>query len=586
MAQEHTYDLEIKVDGVRLPSQIGDNLLAAVVDDGVQQSDVVELRFRDQDRKLLSGIPFRLGATVKVSVTSGSLAAPQELIEAEITALEAEYDLEVGSIAIVRGFDRAHKLFRGRKNKNFMMVKASDVASTVASANGLTPDVDSTTTVYAHLSQANESDWQFLKRLAARTGYLLSVTGRKLSFKRPETPALGVPIMLAGNEDLLRARIGYSSNEQVQKVVARSYDSIMQQPLVGTMPLVSTVARIGTPLPMVQAAGTVTQEYLATDMPLENAGEAMAKAMALSKQIAEGYVELHAETFGNPKLKAGSTVVIQGMGTAFNGTFRVTSTRHVFTGDSLYTTEFDVTGARDDSFIGLVGGGGGRAAPATDRIEGVMVGVVTDNNDPMQLGRVKVKIPSLGDTFTTGWAQVVYPGAGGAQARGLQLVPEVGDHVLIAFELGDINSPFVLGGIYTNTQKPPQPNSVMNRKVTQRTLVSNNGDFVLLEEAADNEHITISSKDKKVFIKLGTGRNMQKHVLEISTDLDVVVKAGQDAKVTANRDVNVEAKGKLIVKAATTATIEATTTLTLKGATVKVEASGPCEVKGSVIKLN
>ncbi|HEX2040927.1 MAG TPA: VgrG-related protein [Acidimicrobiales bacterium] len=585
MAQNHTYDLEIKVDNVRLPSQITDNLLSAVIDDGVQQSDVVELRFRDQARTLLSGVPFRLGAAVKVSVTSGTPSTPQALIEAEITALEAEYDLEVGSVAIVRGFDRAHKLFRGRKNKNFVMVKASDVASTVASANGLTPDVDATTTVYAHLSQANESDWAFLKRLAAKSGYVLSVTGRKLSFKRPDTPALSMPITLAGNEDLLRARIGYSSNEQVQKVVARSYDAVMQQPLVGTMPLLTTVARMGTALPMVQAAAAVTQEYLSTDTPLENAGEAIAKATALSKQIAEGYVELHAETFGNPKLKAGSTVVIQGMGTAFNGTFRVTSTRHVFTGDSLYTTEFDVTGARDDSFLGLVGGGGSAAAPA-DRIEGVMVGVVTDNSDPMRLGRVKVKIPALGETFTTGWAQVVYPGAGGAQARGLQLVPEVGDHVIVAFELGDINRPFVLGGIYTNTQKPPQPNAVTNRKVTQRTLVSNNGDFVLMEQATDNEHITISSQDKKVFIKLGTGRNAQKHVLEIATDLDVVVKAGRDAQVTANRDVNVEAKGKLTIKAATSATIEASTTLTLKGATVKVEASGPCEVKGSPIKLN
>jgi phage protein D/phage baseplate assembly protein gpV len=584
-SQEHTFDIDVKVNGVPLPSQIKDNLLSAVVDDGVQQADVVELRFRDQGRTLLSPPLFMVGATVKVAITTGSLATPTELVEAEITELAAEYDLEVGSIAIVRGFDRAHKLFRGRKNKNFMMMKASDIASMVAAANGLTPNVDPTTTVYTHISQANESDWQFLKRLANHSGHVLSVTGHRLSFKRPDAPALGVPITLTAEEDLLRARIGYTSNEQVQKVVARSYDSIMQQAVVGTMPLVSTVARMGTPLPMVQAAGRVTQEYLATDAPLVNAGDAQARATALSKQIAEGYVELHAETFGNPKLRAGSTVVIQGMGTAFNGTYKVTSTRHVFAGDSLYTTEFDVTGARDDSLIGLVGGGG--AAPAQrPRIDGVMVAVVTDNVDPLRLGRVKVKIPSLGETFTSDWAQVVYPGAGGAQARGLQLVPEVGDHVLVTFEQGDVNHPFVLGGLYTNTQKPPQPNSVMGGKVTQRTLVANNGDHVLMEQATGNEHITISSKDKKIFIKLGTGPNASKHVLEIVSDYDVVVKAAHDVSVTADGNVNVENKGNLKIKAAGNASIEATGNLTLKGATVKVEGSGPVEVKGATIKLN
>ena len=582
---DYTFHVDILVMGVPLPSQVMELLTSLTVDDDSEQADIFELRFRDTARTVLGLGRFMLGTPVTIKMTTPSTRVPVTLMDGEITTLESEYDTEVGTTTVVRGFDKSHKLFRNRTSKNYQMMKASDVVSMIAGTNGLVPQVDATTTVYTHLSQANESDWQFLKRLANHSGHVLSVTGHRLSFKRPDAPALGVPITLTAEEDLLRARIGYTSNEQVQKVVARSYDSIMQQAVVGTMPLVSTVARMGTPLPMVQAAGRVTQEYLATDAPLVNAGDAQARATALSKQIAEGYVELHAETFGNPKLRAGSTVVIQGMGTAFNGTYKVTSTRHVFAGDSLYTTEFDVTGARDDSFIGLVGGGG--AAPAQrPRIDGVMVAVVTDNADPLRLGRVKVKIPSLGETFTSDWAQVVYPGAGGAQARGLQLVPEVGDHVLVTFEQGDVNHPFVLGGLYTNTQKPPQPNSVMGGKVTQRTLVANNGDHVLMEQATGNEHITISSKDKKIFIKLGTGPNASKHVLEIVSDYDVVVKAAHDVSVTADGNVNVENKGNLKIKAAGNASIEATGNLTLKGATVKVEGSGPVEVKGTPIKLN
>lgn len=583
----HTFDIEVKVNGVPLLANAKENLVSAVVDDGVQQADVVELRFRDQDRMLLTPIAFPLGGTLVVSMLENSM--PKQLIEAEITSVEAEYDLEVGSLAVVRGFDRSHKMFRNRSNKNWLMMKASDIVSMLAAQNGLLPSVDATTTVFQHISQANESDWEFCSRLARHSGYVLSVTGRKLSFKRPETPTLGLPITLEAGKDLLRARIGLTSNEQVGTVVARSYDPILQQPVEGRMAVATTVSRPGMPLPIVHGTARVSQEYLSTDKPLAGPGDAQARAMALAKQIAEGYVELHGETFGNPALKAGSTVTIKGMGPSFNGTFRVTSTRHVYSGDALYTTEFDVTGATDDSLLGLAGGGGagGGGGGRSDRIDGVMVGVVSDNNDPQQMGRVKVRIPALGATFATNWAQVVYPGAGGTrQPRGMQLVPEVSDHVLVAFELGDIDRPFVLGGLYTSMQKPPRPTAVQGGKVTQRTLVAQNGDFIEMGTAAEGESITISAFDKKVFVKLGTGRNMQKHTLEITTDLDVVVNAGQDVKVKATRDVNVEATGKVNVKATGPATLESTAALTLKGATVKIEASGPVEVKGTPIKLN
>ena len=68
-----------------------------------------------------------------------------------------------------------------------------------------------------------------------------------------------------------------------------------------------------------------------------------------------------------------------------------------------------------------------------------MIGLVSDNRDPENLGRVRVTFPWLYDDFVSGWARTVQPGAG--KDRGALIVPEVGDEVLVAFEHGSFQQP-------------------------------------------------------------------------------------------------------------------------------------------------
>lgn len=585
---QHTYDIAITVNGAPLNPSVADLLISALVDDSTEQADVFELRFRDAERTVLLQGGFLLGSTVTVKMKPGGAAVGTTLMEGEITTIKGEYDESVGSVAVVSGFDKSHTLFRGRKNKNFKMMKASDIVSKVAMENGLLASVDATTTVYQHLSQANESDWMFLKRLADHSGRTLTVSGKKLSFKKAGVPS--PPIVLEAGEHLLSVSAGLTTNEQVKNVVAQSYDPVMQVPVTGRFPVLVTASSPGMVLPMAHGTARVAGDYVASNQPLTNAAEAMATAMAMSEKIADGYVDLQGETYGNPSLRAGSKVQIKGLGLQFNGTYQVTSTRHIFRGNDSYTTEFAVTGPRDDSILGLAATPAPSGAPAREVVHGVMVGVVTDNNDQQKLGRVKVKIPSLGDTFETNWAIVLYPGAGGGAAatsgRGLQLVPEVSDHVLVAFEQGDINFPYVIGSFYTARQMPPVASPVAARKVTGRKLMAENGDSIFLDQTTGTETITIASKDGKVKIGLGTGSGAPKRTITIETEGDVVVKAGKDASVTADGNVSVESKGNTKVKSSGQLSIEAASALSLKGSTVKIEGSGPVEVKGAVIKLN
>ncbi|HEX2224158.1 MAG TPA: phage baseplate assembly protein V, partial [Thermoanaerobaculia bacterium] len=116
----------------------------------------------------------------------------------------------------------------------------------------------------------------------------------------------------------------------------------------------------------------------------------------------------------------------------------------------------------------------------TSRIYGVVVGVVTNNQDPEGLGRVKLRLPWLSAQAESDWARVISPMAGGD--RGLYALPEVDDEVLVAFEHGRAELPYVLGSLWNGKDKPPAANEDGKNKL--RVLKSRSGHRVRLDDTA------------------------------------------------------------------------------------------------------
>ena len=81
-----------------------------------------------------------------------------------------------------------------------------------------------------------------------------------------------------------------------------------------------------------------------------------------------------------------------------------------------------------------------------------MVGVVTNNNDPEQMGRVRVKYPSLSDSEESAWARIASVSAG--NARGLMMLPQPDEEVIVGFEHGDTRRPIVIGSLFNGKDKP------------------------------------------------------------------------------------------------------------------------------------
>lgn len=198
-------------------------------------------------------------------------------------------------------------------------------------------------------------------------------------------------------------------------------------------------------------------------------------------------------------------------------------------------------------------------------LAGVVVAIVTNNQDSDELGRVKLRFPWLADDQESDWARIVTPMAG--EGRGMFFLPEVEDEVLVAFEHSDIRRPIVLGGLWNGVDVPPETNSDGENNI--RVIRSRSGQEIRIDDTDGSEKIEIldASEDHVNKIVIDTGES----TITITADADVVINA-------ANGKISMKCS-EFEVTASSSASITSDDALDL-------EASGTLGINGSTVNIN
>jgi uncharacterized protein involved in type VI secretion and phage assembly len=197
-----------------------------------------------------------------------------------------------------------------------------------------------------------------------------------------------------------------------------------------------------------------------------------------------------------------------------------------------------------------------------DRFHGVAIGIVTNNKDPDGLGRVKLALPWLADGVETDWARIASPMAG--KERGWYALPEVDDEVLVAFEHGDPEFPYVLGALWNGKDKPPASNGDGRNDI--RMIRSRSGHVIRLTDTGGAEQIEIIDKSTKNSVVISTKDN----TITIRADADVVVEAKSGALKLSGRSVEISSASDLKVEAKAGLSVKAGAQLTIKGQIVQI----------------
>lgn len=480
---------------------------------------------------------FQNGKALTITIKVGD-NQEDNVFDGEIVEVEAQL-MQHGQRLIVRAFDRLHKLSRGTFTRTFQNVTDMDVVKKIASELGLSAKVGPASYVHDYIMQSNRSNLDFLRERAAAMGYVLFMDGKTLNCVPMESLGHGGDLQWGANLQEFNPRV--SSLEQASGTTLRGWDPQRKQVVVSS-------TQKGKGLPEAQAGGeeTLGQPYTVTDRVVRQEKLADMYAQGTADQSRQKFLEATGVAGGNPKLTAGMTVNLKGVSDRYQGKYILSSVSHQFHTDSGYLTEFTVSGQRASDIAQTLAGQAGQKQQT-----GLVIGIVTNNDDPKDQGRVKVKFPWLSDQHESDWARVASPGAG--KSRGLAWIPEVNDEVLVGFEMGDMNHPFVIGGLWNGVDATPEPTKqlVKGGKTVHRVFYSRVGHKIILDDSDDKPGITVEDKSGNVI-----------HIDSNTNKLTITMKG----------DVEVKAQGRMDLKAQTGINIDA--------------GAGMVNVKGSTIKLN
>jgi uncharacterized protein involved in type VI secretion and phage assembly len=579
---------------------------------------------------------FAIGKTIKIGFTSSTTGDPDfdeastgYVLEGEITAIETDFTEEAKAPIIIRGYDLSHRLHRGRCSQSFLDMTDSDIVRKLAGESGIAMGtVTATTPVHKYVFQENQTNMEFLQERAARNGFELYMQDGKLNFRKPTK---GAELSLKWLQDLSSFRVRVTSAEQVSSVEVRGWDYKTKKAIVSTA---STAAVITTNTSGKGSAASTkfstSTKTIVVDQPVFSTAESDKIAQSLCDELGGEFVHADAKGTGNPLIRAGKVINLTDMGN-YSGSYYVTETHHLFQNGN-YTTHFSVRGLRGGDLYSMLS-----SKTHLQPGQTMLVGIVTNNNDPDGLGRVKVKFPTLTEAHDSNWARVVGVGAGAS--RGFDCLPEVNDEVLVAFEHGDIHRPYVIGGVWNGTDAPPTAvaDSVASGKVRLRTFKTRVGhqlQFVEEDKGAVKKGVYLNTigghnlrlDDSTKFAELETtgGHKFRaddtSKVISLTSTGDITVKTGTSgttkdltinaANMTLTATTNITLKvgsSKIVIsntgvviegaqvqiKGTGTAkmeapviNVEATGANTIKGGIVNVDASGIAVIKGSLVKIN
>ena len=615
----------IKFDGKNASEDLIKDLISVEVEQSLYLPAMVTIHFFNRDLKWFESNEFKIGSTLSVGMSQDKTSVTDVITEAEIVALELDAAPLGLPTMTIRGYSKMHRLHRERKTRSFLNVSDSDVLGTLAGEAGLSANAESTGQVFDYIFQNNETNFEFLQRRVRWIGMELFTEGSKLKLRKP-TVSSGKSATLTWGTNLMHFTSRLSAHSQIDSVTVRGWDPKTKKEIVGQASSSTHHPSIGDNSDggavAKKAFGGAAKSYAVYQSVIDQT-QAQHLAQAIQDDINSRFIQIEANALGDPKIEVGKPVEIKGIGSKNSGTYYVTSCSHRYDAQG-YRTWVEANGRQTHTFQELVGAGGDHAGVTNDRVYGPIIGLVSNNKDTEgKMNRVKVKLPALGDNVESNWARVVTPMTG--NGYGAQYIPEINDEVLVFFENGNVNYPYIIGGLWNGKDKPVKDSSEVvggDGKVNQRIFKSRSGHIVTYDDSEDKTSISVIDKTGNNKIIIDTIKN----TITIESDADInllatkgtitldakeiEMKASQNIKSTATQniemkatqDIKAEATQNVEMKATMDFKIEATLAASLKGtASAKVEGlavdikgsatgtfdgGGVTTVKGGVVKIN
>ena len=552
-----TTTVTIKVEGEEVSREIG--VEEIIISKEINKIPWAKIRIADGDQSIED-----------FAISNQDLFIPGKEIEIQfgyrsdnktvykgIVTTHSNYIAPKKSALLIECRDKAVKLTIGRKSKHYNDLSDSDIAEEIINQYGIDKDVQSTSITHKDLVQYDLSDWDFMLSRMDMLGVLCMVNDGKITLKKPDLGGSSVLDLLFG-ATIVEYIAEIDARHQVKGLKAADWDYSNQEIKESDAAEPSITEETGnlSAADLADVIGLDKFQLIHSGKLTEQELQAWADAKLQRQRLAK--VRGRVKCQGFPDVLPGHFIKLNGVGERFNGPVFVSGVKHVYKeGD--WTTEISF-GLSPEWFAETVNPYHPQATTGMlPSMQGLMIGIVTDIEDPDGENRVRVKIPSINAGEQGIWARMAAPDAG--KERGLFFRPEVDDEVIVGFILNDPRQMIILGMLHSSAKAAP------------------------ITVTSTNDEKGYVSREKLKFIF-----NDKEKSLKIETPAGKKVTISEQDGIISIEDEN----SNKITMDSSGITIEAASTLTLKGgSSVKIEApsisvngSGTTEIKGGLVKIN
>jgi len=446
---------------------------------------------------------------------------------------------------------------------------------------------------FPYIVQFEESDLEFLKRLAIRYGEWCFFNGQDFIFG--EIPVVEKPLTMGYSLQEFTYGLGVNPvkfnlfSVDPLKLDVHKYKS-------GNSQIESNLNMYGKHAlkmskKMYTEEGTDYYEHLNVKESdykkgLDQVGKTQEAADAVKLSTLSGHST-------NGYLSAGMQVKVgclkqDGKGKMDYGKYLITSVQHEMDNTLLYRNGFTAIPAETSIPE--------NTDPYLVRASSNQLGMVADNKDPDKLGRVKISFWWMEGKQATPWAKIASPYT--HKKAGFYFIPAKNSRVLVGFEDGDVEKPYCLGNLFDEDANPDpdwagnadESNAQMHviRTATGNTIEfydSGGEEKIRIYDAKQKNEITLDGANSELKIVAAETLKIEAKDIEIKASNGLKIEAGQAFEQKANQ-LTTEAKSDVKVTGANVE-IKANASLKAQGnASAEVSASGTMTVKGALVQIN
>ena len=470
----------------------------------------------------------------KISLSYWQYGSENQVFSGIVTGLKNRKESGYGKL-VITGHSPSILLENGRADRSFEQLSLSQIVKEIGVNYPQEGKIHAeeqelnVRRVLPYTVQSQESDFGFIQRLATRYGEYFYYNGKELIFGNKAEPVLE----LSEGRELIE--LEFELGLRAQGFSGLVYDAEKGESIQHNAQEVQTEWKENA----LQAVAVQASKQLFGNAPKSvfsgsEKSQELEEMLLKEKENRESLIWVRGRS-RDSRLKNGSRAKLTDINGRAMETYRIVEIRHYYNGDEYYN---EFVGVSDVLHPPYQDSG---AFPKSHE----QMGRVVENADPLGLGRVRVQMMwQKAGSEKTPWIRLLQPHSG--SGKGFYFVPEIGEEVLVGFQGGNAEKPYVIGTQYNGKEKSGYADKENSIKAVHtrsgHKLVFTEDESILITDKSGNE-ILLDTKGSNITITAPETMTLNAKNLNINVSQNMTTDVGNNMITNVTNDTTISIGG-------------------------------------------